>query len=253
MGQSLTHDAFLGGRLHIWQPKRGYRAGMDPVLLAASIPARAGQTVLDLGCGVGTAALCLATRVPGLSLTGVEVQPDYADLARRNANEAKLPLDVVTADLRALPRSVSARSFDHVLTNPPYFQRAQGTESDDAGRETAMGEEVPFAVWLDAAIKRVRPGGTLTVIQRMGRLPEALAAIGSRLGACEVLPITGRPRQHAETFLLHAVKGRRTPFRLCPPLVTHQGESHRGDREHYTAPLMNVLRNAAAMPGYPNS
>lgn len=253
MGQALTHDAFLGGRVHIWQPERGYRAGMDPVLLAASIPAHAGQTVLDLGCGVGTAALCLGVRVPGLLLTGVEVQPDYAHLARRNALEAAMPLDVVTADLSALPSTVTSRTFDHVLTNPPYFQRGQGTGSGDAGRETAMGERVPFPIWLDAAIRRIKPGGTLTVIQRMARLPEALAAVGRRMGAVQVLPVTGRPGQPAGTFLLHAVKGRRTPFCLLTPLITHQGDSHLGDREHYTQPLQNVLRNAAPMPGFPNS
>ena len=77
----LTHDGFLGGRLHLWQPRRGYRAGVDPVLLAASVPAQAGQSVLDLGCGAGAAMLCLGVRVPGLDLNGLEVQPDYAALA----------------------------------------------------------------------------------------------------------------------------------------------------------------------------
>lgn len=78
-----TDNGFLGGRLQLLQPRRGYRAGLDPVLLAASVAARPGQAVLELGCGVGTALLCLGARVPGLSLTGVELQPDYAALARR--------------------------------------------------------------------------------------------------------------------------------------------------------------------------
>ena len=71
MDDDLTHDAFLGGRLHLWQPRRGYRAGVDPVLLAASVPAKAGQSVLDLGCGAGAAALCLGAREPGLELLGM--------------------------------------------------------------------------------------------------------------------------------------------------------------------------------------
>ncbi|MFO7806744.1 MAG: methyltransferase, partial [Paracoccaceae bacterium] len=70
---ALTQDAFLGGQLYLWQPRRGgYRAGVDPVLLAASVPAQAGETVLELGCGVGAAMLCLHARVKGLQLTGVE-------------------------------------------------------------------------------------------------------------------------------------------------------------------------------------
>jgi tRNA1Val (adenine37-N6)-methyltransferase len=89
-GEDLTRDAFLGGRLHVWQPARGYRAGTDPVFLAAACPARSGEHVLELGCGVGVASLCLAARVEGLALTGVERQVDYAALARRNA-ERRVP------------------------------------------------------------------------------------------------------------------------------------------------------------------
>ena len=95
----LTCNAFLGGRLHLWQPKNGYRAGIDPVLLAAAVPAESGQSVLELGCGAGAAVLCLAARVPGLIMTGVELQPAYAKLAERNASENGAEMDVVCADL----------------------------------------------------------------------------------------------------------------------------------------------------------
>ena len=82
----LSTDAFLGGRLSIMQPIRGYRAAADPVLLAAAVPARAGDAVLELGCGAGVASLCLGQRVPGLIQFGLELQPAYAALARRNAH-----------------------------------------------------------------------------------------------------------------------------------------------------------------------
>ena len=59
---ALSCDAFLGGRLRIWQPRAGYRAGIDPVMLAAAVPARPRQSVLELGCGAGTASLCLAAQ-----------------------------------------------------------------------------------------------------------------------------------------------------------------------------------------------
>jgi len=123
----LTCDAFLGGKLHLWQPRRGrgYRAGVDPVLLAASIEATAGQSVLELGCGVGAAVLCLGARVPGLTLTGCELQPAYAELARRNGGAA---LEVVEADLTDMPLHLRQRQFDHVLANPPYFDRAASAQ-----------------------------------------------------------------------------------------------------------------------------
>lgn len=249
----LTRDAFLGGRLQVWQPARGYRAGIDPVLLAAAVPARAGARVLDLGCGVGTAALCLGARVPGLDLTGVELQPDYADLARRNAVDNNLQMRVVTADISVLPPDLSGAVYDHVLTNPPYFNRSRSSPAADPGRETALGEALSLSIWLDIALRRVRPGGTLTLVQRMERLPDALAAISGRLGACQVLPMAARAGQPAALFVLHGVKGRQTPFRLCPPLVLHTGDAHPGDRDHYTQDVSAVLRNVAPLPGFPIS
>ncbi|MEL6264223.1 MAG: methyltransferase, partial [Pseudomonadota bacterium] len=62
----MTHDRLLGGRVGLTQPRQGYRAATDPVLLAAAVPAAAGETVLELGIGAGAAVLCLAARVPGL-------------------------------------------------------------------------------------------------------------------------------------------------------------------------------------------
>ena len=140
-----TLNAFLGGRLQIEQPTRGYRAGIDPVLLAASIPARAGDTALDLGCGVGVAGLCLARRVPGVHVTGIELQPDYAALAQANATRNDLPLDVVTGDIASLPKPLKDWQFSHVFANPPYFDRHASTKAPDPGRETAMGEATPLS------------------------------------------------------------------------------------------------------------
>ena len=85
MTDQTTTDDFLGGLVSVIQPRKGYRAGVDAVLLAASIPAKPGQQVLELGCGVGVASLCLAARVPDLTMTGVELQSDYAALALQNA------------------------------------------------------------------------------------------------------------------------------------------------------------------------
>ncbi len=83
--EAVTEDALLDGRVRLRQPVAGYRAATDPVLLAAACPARAGESALDLGCGAGAAALCLAARVAGMDLHGLEVQPAYAALARENA------------------------------------------------------------------------------------------------------------------------------------------------------------------------
>ena len=185
----LSRDGFLGGRIVLLQPRRGYRAGVDPVLLAAAVPAQPGQAVLELGCGAGAAILSLGARVAGLALAGVELQPDYADLARRNAAENALPLELFCADLAALPEGVRQRQFDHVIANPPYFRAGAHTSAGDAGRATALGEATPLPAWIAAAARRLAPRGYLHVIQRADRLPELLAGCAGRLGSVEVLPL----------------------------------------------------------------
>lgn len=242
---ALTCDDFLGGRLHVWQPRSGYRAGVDPVLLAAAVPARAGDSVLELGCGVGVASLCLGARVAGLSLAGVERQPDYAALARRNAAENGIPLEAVEGDLADLPVTLRQRSFDHVIANPPYFLRRHGTSASDSGREAALGEATPLAVWIDTAIRRLVPKGRLTLIQRAERLPALMAALDGRVGSAEVLPLSPRAGRAAKLVLLRAVKGGRGAFRLLPPLVLHEGAAHDGDRESYSPEIRAALRDAA--------
>ena len=243
-----TLDAFLGGRLQIRQPRRGYRAGVDPVLLAASITARPGQSVLELGCGVGTAILCLGRRLPGLAMTGVELQPDYAELARHNAKANDLPLDVITADLLALPAELRQRRFDHVMMNPPYFDRDAGTSAADPGRDTALGGATPLADWLDIGARRLAPKGYLTLIQRMERLPEALTALQGRLGSIVIRPVAGRPERAPGLFILRARQEGRAPFRLLPTLVMHIGATHDGDKDSYTPQVAAILRNGADLP-----
>lgn len=243
----LTRDAFLGGRLRLLQPRRGYRAGIDPVLLAAAVPASPGEAVLELGCGAGVAVLCLGARVPGLRLAGVELQPAYADLARRNAALNALALEVVEADLRALPPDLRQRSFDHVLANPPYFDRRASTRAADPGRDMALGGDTPLADWIEAAARRLVPGGTLTLSLRIERLPETLAAIPPRLGSVSVLPLAARTGRAAHLFLLQAKKGGRAAFRLCAPLVLHAGPAHLRDGEDYAPEAARILRDASAL------
>jgi tRNA1(Val) A37 N6-methylase TrmN6 len=245
----LTHDALLGGRVRLWQPRSGYRAATDPVLLAAAVPARAGQRVLDLGCGAGAAALCLAARVPGLALSGLELQPAYAALARRNAAEAGVPLCVVEGDLAAMPAELAAGSFHHVIANPPWFRPGGGPAAQDPGRETAQREATPLGAWIEAGLRRLRPGGRITLIQSAERLPEMLVALAPRAGGVTVLPVAPRTGRPAGRVILTARKGGRGAFRLLSPFVLHEGVAHLRDGDDYSPAARAVLRHCGAMAG----
>ena len=243
----LTRDGFLGGRLVVAQPRDGYRAAMDPVLLAAAVTARAGDSVLELGCGAGVASLCLASRVPGLALHGVELQPGYGALARANAAANGIDLAVSVADIAALPEELRGRSFDHVLANPPYYPKDGGTAARDAGRERALREALPLSEWVSVALRRLRPGGGLTMIQAAERLPELVAALEGRAGSLVVLPISPRDGRPAGRVIVFCRKGGRGAFRLLAPFILHAGPAHLGDGDDQTEAARAVLREAGAL------
>ncbi|MDA8747194.1 methyltransferase [Litoreibacter sp.] len=236
----LTRDKFLDGKLHIWQPKGGYRAATDPVLLAAACPADPGESVLDIGCGVGTAALCLSTRIAGLHLYGLELQPDYADLARQNAAANGITMEVEQGDLTNMPAQFKDRMFDHVIMNPPFF--GPGTKASDTGRALARQQATNLATWLDAGLRRIRPKGWLTVIQTIDRLPEIIVALNQRAGGCQIKPLSPRKNKPATRFVLRARKGSKSNTMLANPLILHKGDTHTADEDSYTTQARAILR-----------
>lgn len=248
MTRPHSTDAFLDGRLQVRQPIQGYRAGIDPVLLAASVPARAGDHVLELGCGAGTALLCLGHRLPGVQLTGLELQGDYAALARQNAVANAVALQIFDGDLSAPPAAVKALTVDYVLANPPYYCAHSTTPPDQTDRAIARTETLPLAAWIDAAARRLRPKGWLHLIQTAERLPDVLAACTPRFGALQVLPIAPRTDRPARLILIRARKGAKGAFQLCAPLILHSGAAHHSDGDDFSPQATALLRHGKALP-----
>lgn len=242
----VTVDGFLGGQLRLAQPKTGYRAGIDPVLLAAACPAQSGQEVLELGCGVGVASLCLGRRVPGLALNGVEILGEYAQIARENAARNDIEFDVRQGDVSARPTPFFDRSFHHVIMNPPYFAAEASSISPEAGRASGRSEQVALSHWVDMAAKRLRPKGYLTVIQRAERLPDLLAALEGCLGSIVVQPLAPRAGRPAHLILLRARKSGRAAFQLLSAQSLHSGDKHIQGQPDYVPEVSAILRDGVA-------
>lgn len=243
---AVTEDALLGGRLRLRQPASGFRAAIDPLMLAAAAPARPGERVIDLGCGVGTAGLALLARVGELRVTALDVDPAMVALARDNAalNGWAERFEAVEGDVVAPDRLPSG--FDLALCNPPFVEAGTGTRSGHAGRDRAMQEgEAALADWARAALAALRPKGTACFVHRADRLEALLAALAGRAGAIEVYPLWPAPAERgraAKRVIVRARKGLRSPTRLWPGLVLH------GPDGGYTPEAEAVLRDAAALP-----
>ena len=240
-GTCASRATLLGGRVHHHQPESGHRTGIEPVLLAASIPARAGERVLEGGTGSGAALLCLAARMPGLVGIGVERDPAVADIARANiAANALAGLFVLAADLAT---AALAGPFDHAFANPPWHDAA-GTASPDSAREAARrGEPALFALWAARLAAPLRHRGTLTFVVATAAAPDCLAAFAAAgCGSPALLPLWPRTCVAAKLVLMRGIKGGRAPFSLLPGLVLHEADGA------FTPTAQAILRDGAALP-----
>lgn len=245
----LTTDKLLGQRITIVQPARGFRAGSDSLLLAASVPARPGERVLEAGIGPGGAAMALLARVEGVHLTGIESEAEHAELAIRNARENGFAqrceviqctiAEATTGELKS--RGVEAR-FDHTMANPPFFESGRVRASDNASRRAGnMGEAGQLGTWVARLADATKGGGTVTMIHRAGALGEVVAAFVRHVGGPDVLPITAHPGDDATRAIVQARKGSRAEPRLMAPLVMHCADGS------YTDEAEDVLRHGAAL------
>jgi tRNA1(Val) A37 N6-methylase TrmN6 len=237
---AISEDGLLGGRIRILQPAEGYRAAIDPVLLAAAVAPAGGTQVLELGCGTGAASLCLLARCPEVSVTGLELDRDSAALARRSAalNGLEARFQVVEGDLLRPPPEIGERPFDQVICNPPYNAAASATASPKAGVARAHAEgEAALADWLAAALGLVKPKGRVTVIHRADRLGELLAALDGRAGEIVVFPLWPGGDKPAKRVLLRARAGVAAPMTLARGLALHEPGGA------YTAKAEAILRD----------
>jgi tRNA1(Val) A37 N6-methylase TrmN6 len=245
---SLTEDAFLGGRLRILQPEKGYRAGIDAVFLAASIPVAAGETVFEAGIGAGVASLCVIARNPAIHVTGIEIATRYSMLceenAKRNGYSGQVRVihsDVKEAMRRDLAHMPQHGSFAHAFANPPYFEDGKVTPSPSLLKATAhaFGPD-DLELWIKVMYAMVGLRGTVTLIHKADSLGKLLLHMEEKFGDIRVAPLYAREGTAASRVIVQGVKGSKAPMQLLPGLILH------GEGNAFSADADAVLREGMA-------
>lgn len=246
----VTDDAFLGGALKVLQPKSGYRAGVDAVLLAASIPCGpAHERCLDAGGGVGTVGLCVARRCPNASAVLLERAARLVELAEENVkrNDLALRIKVFSGDLtqswsEMAGHGLASESFDHVFANPPFHVDGRGTPSPDPWRSAAHSmPEGDLDLWGRLLARMAAPGGTGTLIHKAESLGSVLSAFAGRFGRLRILPVYARSDSPAIRVIVQGTKGSRAPAAILPGFVLH------GDGNAFTPEAEAILRHGASL------
>jgi tRNA1(Val) A37 N6-methylase TrmN6 len=223
----LTDDTLFNGRLTCKQHRNGYRFSLDAVLLAHFLRPGAGARVLDLGCGCGVIGLILCHRHPDLRLTGLELQPALAELARNNAlsNNFQDRFTVEQGDLRGIKKIMRPESYDMVVSNPPYHRTGSGRINREDECALARHELTadPYSV-IAAAAFAVKNRGTAICIYPAERLAAVTAAMmKKRLVPKRLRPIYSYPEDdRAKLVMIEAVKNGGEGLRLLPPLYIYQ-------------------------------
>ena len=240
-----TEDKLLDGRVTFLQPRHGYRAAIDPVLLAAAVPARSGDRILDLGSGTGAASLCLAARLRDVQVTGLELQGELVDLARKSADYSGLGglVSFEPGDILTPPHSVNNAKFDHVMANPPYMAKGAGFPPSDPQKALAYVEgPAVLEDWLELAQRSIKTGGTVTFIHRSDRQEELVAGFSSDTWCVTLLPLWPKEQERAaKRVIIHAQHGAGMAPVIVPGLVLHDVDGR------YSEKANAVLKDCASI------
>ncbi len=245
---SLSEDAFLGGKIKCLQPEKGYKAGIDAVFLAATIPVSAGDNVFEAGTGVGVAALCVVARNPAIQLTGIEQAARYAMLCDENAkrNGFGHNIKIIHGDVKDALRKDLAHmpqhgSFAHAFANPPFFEDGKATPSPSLLKAQAhsFGPE-DLELWIKVLGAMVSMRGSVTMIHRADSLGRILAAMEEKFGDIRVAPLYPREGTSANRVIVQGIRGSRAPLQLLPGLILHDSGNE------FTPDAEAVLREGVA-------
>lgn len=244
----FTTDVFLGGAVQIAQPRHGYRAGLDAVMLAASVDTGEVGPVLDCGAGAGVVGLCVAARCKDARVMLVEREPELVALAKRNieTNGFEGRAEVLALDIARVGAAESERlrpgTYGVVLANPPYYDDGAGTPATAALK--AVSHAMPadqLDEWARFMARMCRPGGRVIIIHKADALGRILTAFNGRFGEVRIYPLYPRHGDPAHRIIVSGRKGSRAPLVLCRGMVLH------GQGNAFTPEANTILRAGAPL------
>lgn len=225
------------GYVIIQDPKR-FCFGMDAVLLSGFARVKIGEQVLDLGTGTGIIPILLEAKTEGKHFTGLEIQPESADMARRSVelNHLDSKINIVTGDIKDASKLFGASSFDVVITNPPYMIDSHGIKNMKDAKTIARHEVLcTLEDVIRESAKLLPPKGRFYMVHRPFRLSEILCMM-TRYGIEPkrmkfVYPYIDR---EPNMVLLEGLRGGRPRMTVEKPLIVYQ------EKDKYTDEILQI-------------
>lgn len=218
-------DKFLGDKVLLKQSKPGLRATSDSVLVAALVPIKENESVLDVGAGNGVIGCCLNARVPCV-VTAVENQSDLWSLAKENTELNNVKMTVIQQNIFSKKDSLKGKLFHHVVTNPPFYEISKNTRKNPEQRK-AFVQNFDLKKWLEYCLKHLRAKGTFNLIHRPEMLGQILPVLEKKLGNIEIFPIVSKEGEPAKRVLIRGVLNKKGPLTLRFPLIMHTKDDQR--------------------------
>ena len=235
---NVTKNKILNGGLELFQPKDGFRFGLDSILLYASVGKY--ENCIELGSGVGVVLISLAKRFPKSRLLGIEKNKELIEIAKKNIklnNLEHLNIDYYCLDLKAKKfLSELNNTFDRVVMNPPYFNVNSVLSSKNKSKVYSRYEEDIYS-WFEAAYDKLKPKGYLNFIFRSDYLNIAMGCLSEKWGDIKLYPLWPMKGKKAKLTLIQAKKDSKSSVNLLPGLILHNNDGS------YTRACSDILNN----------
>ena len=200
--------------------------GMDAVLLSGFARAKKGDRVLDMGTGTGIIPILMEAKTEASHLTGLEIQPESADMAKRSVelNHLQDKIAIVQGDMKEAGTLFGAASFDVVTCNPPYIIEQHGIKNPDAPKAIARHEILcTLEDVVSQAAKVLKQGGNFYMVHRPFRLAEIMVTLQKyRLEPKRMQLVYPFVDKEPNMVLLEANRGGRPRMRVEKPLIVYR-------------------------------